>query len=124
MVFSSRALAEAASTVRGAENFTLKSKGRKKLKKAKFKSLAEGSLMSDSEDKYIGEGYQVERSNDPSYKDVHSDIMSLPHRSPSQRKRKAPKLLEEDSPVDTHTKKLKKDYVGKDTGAPGDKVLS
>ncbi|XP_024385974.1 protein PHOTOPERIOD-INDEPENDENT EARLY FLOWERING 1 isoform X2 [Physcomitrium patens] len=116
-----RALAEAASTVRGAENVTLKSKGRKKLKKAKFKSLAEGSLMSDSEDKYIGEGYQVERSNDPSYKDVHSDIMSLPHRSPSQRKRKAPKLLEEDSPVDTHTKKLKKDYVGKDTGAPGDK---
>ena len=53
----SRALAEAAAMVRGAENFTLKSWGKKKLKKAKFKSLAEGSLMSDGEGNSAGEEY-------------------------------------------------------------------
>lgn len=122
-VVSTRALAEAAATVRGAENFTLKSKGKKKLKKAKFKTLAEGSLMTGTEDISIREEFQVDRSSDPSYRDQHSDMMLLPHRSLSQRKRKAPMLLKEEVRVEAHTKKLKKNHFGKDRRVAGEKVL-
>lgn len=117
-----RALAEAAATVRGAENFTLKSKGKKKSKKAKFKSLAEGSLMSDTEDNSVGEDYPVEGGGDPSYRDEQSELMALPHRSPSQRKRKAPRLLEEETAAEKHSKKWKKDQSGREKGTGGEKV--
>ena len=56
----SRALAEAAVMVRGAENFTLKSQGQKKSKKAKFKSLAEGTLMLDRKRKLHRRGVRSE----------------------------------------------------------------
>lgn len=118
----SRALAAAAATVRGAENFGLKSRGKKKLKKAKFKSLAEGSLMSDTEENSVGEDYQVEGGGDPSYRDVQSEMMALPHRSPSQRKRKAPKLLEEEMSGEKNSKKFKKDHLVREKGIAGDKV--
>lgn len=117
-----RALAEAAATVRGAENFGPKSRGKKKLKKAKFKSLAEGSLMSDTEENSVGEDYQVQRGGDPSFRDALSELMDLPHRNPSQRKRKAPRLLEEEMSAEKHWKKMKKDHSVRGNGTPGDKV--
>lgn len=120
----SRALAEAAATVRGAENFTLKSKGKKKSKKAKFKSLAEGSLVSDTEDNSVGEDYHAEAGGDPSYGDEQSEMMHLPHRSLSQRKRKAPKLLEEEMSADKQSKKVKKDQSVREKGTGADKVVS
>ncbi|KAG0580120.1 hypothetical protein KC19_4G148100 [Ceratodon purpureus] len=116
-----RALAEAAATVRGAENFTLKSKGKKKSKKAKFKSLAEGSLVSDTEDNSVGEDYHAEAGGDPSYGDEQSEMMHLPHRSLSQRKRKAPKLLEEEMSADKQSKKVKKDQSVREKGTGADK---
>ena len=115
-----RAVAEAAATVRGAENFSLKSRGKKKSKKAKFKSLAEGSLMSDTEENSVGE----EGGGDPSYRDGEFEMLGLPHRSPSQRKRKAPKLLEEEMSAERQLKKSKKDQVVREKGAAGDKVVS
>jgi hypothetical protein len=118
----SRALAEAAATVRGAENFTLKSRGKKKSKKAKFKSLAEGSLMSDGEENSAGEEYGADGGVDPSYRDGQSELMHLPHRSLSQRKRKAPKLLEEELSAEKHSKKLKRDQSAREKGTGGDKV--
>lgn len=124
MFMGSRAVAEAAAAVVvGAENFTMKSKGKKKLKKAKFKSLAEGSLMSDTDDASLGEDYTLEGSNDPTYRDLHSDMLPLPHRSPSQRKRKAPKLLDEEMLVEMHTKKFKKDVSNKIKGFSAEKVV-
>jgi len=114
-----RALAAAAATVRGAENFGPKSRGKKKLKKAKFKSLTEGSLMSDTEEENVGEDYQLDRVGDPSYRDVQSELLGLPHRSPSQRKRKAPRLLEEELSAEKHSKKLKKDPLVRATGSAG-----
>lgn len=113
----SRALAAAAATVGGAENFGPKSRGKKKLKKAKFKSLTEGSLMSDTEDENVGEEYEVGRGEDPSY--VHLDMMGLPHRSPSLRKRKAPRLLEEEASAEKHSKKLKRDHLVSERGRGG-----
>lgn len=123
MFMGSRAVAESAAAVVGAENFTMKSKGKKKLKKAKFKSLAEGSLMSDTDDASLGEDYTLEGSNDPTYRDLHSDMLPLPHRSPSQRKRKAPKLLDEEMLVEMHTKKFKKDVSNKIKGFSAEKVV-
>jgi hypothetical protein len=99
-----RSIAEAAATVLGAENFSLKSKG-KKAKKAKFKSLAEGSLLTAAETEEAIEEY----SSDPSYRDSHSDQSHLPHRDPSQRKRMAPKLLEEELLAERHLKKLRRE---------------
>lgn len=87
------------------------------MKKAKFKSLTEGSLMSDTEDENVGEEYEVGRGEDPSY--VHSDMMGLPHRSPSQRKRKAPRLLEEEASAEKHSKKLKRDHLVRERGRGG-----
>lgn len=103
--------------MRGAENFGPKSRGKKKLKKAKFKSLTEGSLMSDTEEENVGEDYQLDRAGDPSYRDVQSELLGLPHRSPSQRKRKAPRLLEEELSAEKHSKKLKKDHLVRATGS-------
>ncbi|CAK9228992.1 unnamed protein product [Sphagnum troendelagicum] len=97
-------VSEAAATVLGAENFSLKSKG-KKAKKAKFKSLAEGSLLTAAETEEAIEEY----SSDPSYRDSHSDQSHLPHRDPSQRKRMAPKLLEEELLAERHLKKLRRE---------------
>ncbi|KAL3680093.1 hypothetical protein R1sor_023049 [Riccia sorocarpa] len=105
-----RAAAEAAEAVVGAENFKVKSKSLKKLKKMKFKYLKKGSLTSE-------EMVLVKRNihRDESFNTLHSD--TLPSRSPSLRKRKAPKLLEEESPPDVHTKKSRKD-------APRDTLMS
>lgn len=43
--------------VRGVENFGLKLRGKKKLKKVKFKFLVEGLLMLDMEENFVGEDY-------------------------------------------------------------------
>jgi hypothetical protein len=70
----------------------------------------------------VGGEYEVERGGDPSYRDVQSEMMGLPHRSPSQRKRKAPKLLEEELSAEKHSKKLKKDHLVREGGIPGEIV--
>ncbi|KAG6547117.1 hypothetical protein Mapa_011369 [Marchantia paleacea] len=113
-----RAVAEAASAVVGAENFKVKSKSLKKLKKTKFKSLKKGSLTSD-------DGVLVKRNihRDESYSNPQFEMSSLPSRSPSQRKRKAPKLLEEEMLTEIHVKKSKKD-ISKDRFSGGKIVLS
>ncbi|KAL2612977.1 hypothetical protein R1flu_024669 [Riccia fluitans] len=99
-----RAAAEAAEAVVGAENFKVKSKSLKKLKNMKFRSLKKGSLTSE-------EMILVKRNldRDENYSSLPSEMSSLPSRSPSQRKRKAPKLLEEEILTEVHTKKPKKD---------------
>lgn len=123
MFLRSRAVAEAAASVLGAENFNLNPRGKKKAKKGKFKSLAENSLISDTEEGALGEDYLPEKGKDPPYRDSHSDQLPLPHRSPSQRKRKAPKLLEEEMLVEMHTKKIKREYY-KEKGYITEKVTS
>ncbi|BBN17604.1 helicase SRCAP/SWR1 [Marchantia polymorpha subsp. ruderalis] len=111
-----RAVAEAASAVVGAEHFKVKSKSLKKLKKTKFKSLKKGSLTSD-------DAALVKRNihRDESYSNPQFELSSLPSRSPSQRKRKAPKLLEEEMLTEIHVKKSKKD-TSKDRFS-GDKII-
>ncbi len=114
-----RSIAEAAASIWGAENFSLKSKG-KNTKKAKFKSLAEGSLMTASGiETPLAEEY-LPGSSDPLYIDSQSDQSNLPY--PSQRKRKAQKILGEEISVHMHSKKLRKEPF-KDTGISMEKVV-
>lgn len=94
-----RAVVEASNAVLGAENFRLKS-NLKALKRAKFKSLKKGSLGSEE-----GSGLR-----DGSYRDPLYD-MSAPSRSPSMRKRKAPRLLDDELSVEEYAKRLKREHL-------------
>ncbi|CAM6104661.1 unnamed protein product [Calypogeia fissa] len=100
-----RAVVEASSAVIGAENFKLKS-NLKKFKKAKFKSLKKGSLGSEEPNSVNASG-----DRDVSYRDSQYDMSSVPPRSPSLRKRKAPRLLEEELSVEEYAKRLKKEHL-------------
>lgn len=77
----------------------------KKFKKTKFKSLKKGSLGSEEPNSASGE-------RDVSYRDPQYDMSSVPPRSPSLRKRKAPRLLEEELSVEDYAKRLKKEHLG------------
>jgi hypothetical protein len=72
----------------------------KKLKKAKFKSLRKETLGSEESNSLGADGTYRDPKYDP----------SVPSRSPSLRKRKAPKLFEEELDADAYTKRLKKDH--------------
>lgn len=94
----SRAAEAAAATVVGADIFIVRHRPKdKKLKKAKFKSLRHDGF---SRDRSFSEQYlshsDLNSQKGTNHEDTQSHLTLMHIRGPSQRKRKAPKLLEEE----------------------------
>eukprot|EP01018_Ginkgo_biloba_P038739 Gb_04358 [translate_table: standard] len=89
----------------------LKHKVKKKLKKTKFKSLKKGSLASEGETLYDGEAL-ISHNLDLEHMG-HCKNGGLLYRSHLQRKRKAPKLFEDEMFLKIHGKKFKKELMDK-----------
>ncbi|KAJ7539803.1 hypothetical protein O6H91_11G109200 [Diphasiastrum complanatum] len=105
-----KAVAEAAAAVIGAENSNLKSRFDRKVKKAKFKSLKKGSLgvRDNIVEDFLDADISVSNDEDLSGEEWPSDPLL---RTPSQRKRKAPKLLEEEMIAEVLSKKMKREQT-------------
>lgn len=80
---------------------------RSKWKKAKFKSLKKGAFATRDE---TAIDYEDEIVDDVEWQSPEGLFLSLPYRGPSQRKRKSPKLLEEEMLAELHKKKMRKDF--------------